>query len=163
MKKAQLFTLDLMLSFALVVLAIGLTIHSFELNTYSLREEELYNELKNKAETASLMLSINEKLNCSVQNTNIRMQNCIYPNVQQLKNELGLSSEFGCKITYIDGVEKTLGNCTESVPQNINNVISIKKSLLLLSDTIDKSKWNDCVNGNCANYIKEFTITIWRE
>jgi len=161
MKKAQLFTLDLMLSFALVVLAIGLTIHSFELNTYSLREEELYNELKNKAETASLMLSINEKLNCSVQGTKIRMQNCLQKDVLanlSLKEQLGLSG-FKCRIV-IDS--QTLDDCSDDF-STANNVVSIKKTMLVFDSSITKNQWNSCVTSGCSSgNEKTLTIYVWR-
>jgi hypothetical protein len=160
MKKAQLFTLDLMLSFALVVLAIGLTIHSFELNTYSLREEELYNELKNKAETASLMLSINEKLNCSVQGTNIRMQNCLQKDVLgnlSLKEQLGLS-DFKCRIV-IDS--QALDDCRDDF-STANNVVSIKKKMLVFNSSITKTIWNNCVTSGCSGNEKTLTIYVWR-
>lgn len=160
MKKAQIFTLDAMLSLVLVVMALGLIIHSFELKEYTLREEELFNELKSKAEVASLMLSINEKIICEIQQTKMKMQNCIATNnnkLSRLKELLGLNADFGCRLA--NARNETIGNCSDNIPDN-KNIVSIKKKLLVLNDNPTKSNWNTCINMGCP--FEDYTLSIWR-
>ena len=164
MKKAQIFTLDAIIALVVVVTAIGLIVNAFELKEYNLREEEKFSELKNKAETAALMLAVNENLNCSVGSTGIKIQNCVYNYGDSIKSELGLSDEFKCNITNTDN-PITLMGCEDSLPTD-KEVVAITKNILYMNNAsgeLIKAEWNDCIRGaSCPLSSKEFTISVWR-
>lgn len=61
MERGQIFSLDFLISMVLITAAIGLLIQATEFNTYSMKEERMYNEMRNVARiAANLIVSSNE-------------------------------------------------------------------------------------------------------
>lgn len=61
MEKGQIFSLDFLISMAVVMAAIGLVIQTAEVNTYNTKETRIQGELSNVAEiTADLITASNE-------------------------------------------------------------------------------------------------------
>jgi len=77
MLKGQLFSVDFLVSMIAVTAAIGLLIHSAEVNAYSQKEEQLYNELKQVAETAADLLVASNDTACEVIETGEHLVNCV--------------------------------------------------------------------------------------
>lgn len=61
MEKGQIFSLDFLISMAVMMAAIGLVIQTAEVNTYNAKETRVQGELRNVAEiTADLIVASNE-------------------------------------------------------------------------------------------------------
>jgi len=64
MKKGQMFSLDFLISLIAITAAVGLLIQTVEINTYNLKEESQFNEIKAIAETAGNLLVSNPDVIC---------------------------------------------------------------------------------------------------
>ena len=61
MERGQIFSLDFLISMIVITAAIGLLIQATEYNTYNMKEERAYNEMRNVARiAANLIVSSNE-------------------------------------------------------------------------------------------------------
>ncbi len=61
MERGQIFSLDFLISMVVVMAAVGLLIQATEFNTYTMKEERIYNEMRNVARiSANLIVSSNE-------------------------------------------------------------------------------------------------------
>ncbi|MBN2067503.1 MAG: hypothetical protein JW744_03475 [Candidatus Diapherotrites archaeon] len=79
-KKGQLFSLDFVLSMIAVTAAIGLLLHSIEVNAYNQKEGMLRDELKQVAETAADLIIAGNGTACALGSTGEHLVNCVQSN-----------------------------------------------------------------------------------
>ncbi len=65
MKKGQIFSLDFLISMVVIMAAVGLLIQATEFNTYNMKEERMYNEMRNVAKIAANLIVSSNETTCS--------------------------------------------------------------------------------------------------
>jgi len=65
MQKGQIFSLDFLISMAVVMAAIGLVIQTAEVSAYNAKETRIQGELWNVAETAADLIAASNETTCS--------------------------------------------------------------------------------------------------
>ena len=64
MERGQIFSLDFLISMVVITAAIALLIQATEFNTYNMKEERTYNEMRNVARIASNMIIASNETTC---------------------------------------------------------------------------------------------------
>ncbi|MFH1239986.1 MAG: hypothetical protein V1672_02110 [Candidatus Diapherotrites archaeon] len=111
--KAQIASLDFILSVVLVVVALGLTMQTIETNQYTMKEMEVHNELARIGETAADILVSHPDVTCDLlDNSSVKigeLQNCIVKSVfngkthSEIKILLGVPSDYDLRIDLDQG------------------------------------------------------------
>ena len=97
--KAQIASLDFILSVVLVVVALGLVMQTIEVNQYTMKEMEIHNELERIGETAADILVSHPDFTCDLYNHsgNIEigeLQNCVEKKTTVTKRQLGIPTGY---------------------------------------------------------------------
>ncbi len=64
MEQGQIFSLDFLISMVVITAAVALLIQTTEFNTYNMKEERTYNEMRNVARIASNMIIASNETTC---------------------------------------------------------------------------------------------------
>ena len=64
MERGQIFSLDFLISMVVITAAVALLIQATEFNTYNMKEERTYNEMRNVARIASNMIIASNETTC---------------------------------------------------------------------------------------------------
>ncbi len=173
-QKGQIFSLDFILSLAIIILAIGMMLQFMELQEYNQREAEIQNELYSIGETASLLLVSNPAFTCQMTNTIetvdlMPVMGCILigapPSHEITRDGLGIPSDYSCEI-YAEGITRYDGGapsgdissniiteCTDDFgTANPDNYYSSEREVVFVaatsSENIHKSElYHECVKG----------------
>ncbi len=76
MEKGQIFSLDFLISIVVITAAIALLIQATEFNTYNMKEERIYNEMRNVARIAANLIVSSNETTC-FDTTGEHLMNCI--------------------------------------------------------------------------------------
>ncbi len=101
-RRGFIFSYDVAVSAAIVVLALAVLIQAMEIASYAEQESLLREELENSAITASSLMVGGMDNTCELRNTKgiplgIHIPNCVVFN-SITKDNLGLSSTYGCRV-----------------------------------------------------------------
>jgi len=158
-----------------VTAAIGLLLHSIEVNAYSQKEQQLQDELKQVAETAADLLVSNPDIVCELMNNSesvhiAYLENCI-PKINAgprriNKAKMGIPDGFGCKIDK-EGPELQTDGCEKGpLSDDIENIYSTTRQIVSPTQsnkkTVTKEQLEICmgnVSGTCD--LIEDTVTLW--
>ena len=154
--KGQVISLDALMALTIVMLAIGICFNVMETNSYDLKEQQLFQELKSVGNTAGNLLVSNPIITCKVVDGAkelFSMNNCINQTTHIRKSYLGLTSEDSC---YIKGLLNT--ECTDH-PADANNIYSETRKVIL--DTDGKISKADFEGKHFT--ITDITIMVWRK
>lgn len=159
MRKGQIISLDFMVSLIGVVLAIGLLIQGFEMNTYATKEAQAYNELRIVGETAADLLVSNPDIVCNLVDGSGKLlghlNNCIDTSKTISKEKLGIPETYNYNI---EGSGLTLaGNSTLS--GNEKNVYAVERTVVTHSGDVPKSCM---VDGSCLLAATAITLRVWK-
>ena len=78
MERGQIFSLDFLISMVVITAAIALLLQATEYNTYNMKEERIYNEMRNVARiSANLIVSSNETTCENGVGTGEYLMNCV--------------------------------------------------------------------------------------
>jgi uncharacterized protein (UPF0333 family) len=188
--KGQLLSLDFLLSLILGVLAIGLLIQFFEVNSYAQNQEQTIMKLSIIGETASDLIVSSNTTICEIESGNDQIQAnnclplCIYDTLEMMcnptntekrieKTNIGLTKEFGCNIqVYPDPTQFTnpgklqIGTeCEETIPvPEPANIYSTTRKVILAGleeKPWDKTEYLHCIrNTENCDKITIGTITL---
>lgn len=142
--RGQIFSIDFLLSIILVVLFFGLIIISGEIKTNNTKESIDFDILKNKIDTASILLT-NGKYSC--ESENFILANSLDLNKLIDKNELK---------TYLGLIDKNINLKIDNTSTILNDnltkekIINIEKNVLICNGLILFADLNNCLSGiNC--------------
>ncbi|MCX8189650.1 MAG: hypothetical protein N3F05_00250 [Candidatus Diapherotrites archaeon] len=180
-KLGYIASIDLMLSTILLMFAIGYAYRVAEGNFYSLKQDEIYEELRLFGSTAAELLisSPETTCRCSVRTgTNPGdphyVMNCIdtskltnlSSNPDALKSALKVPpSRFGLRIEIFKNRNILVGNYGEPIPNpaEVANIYSEGRAVIINAGDITKGKLFECISGKemCERHVAK--ITIWRK
>lgn len=169
--KGQVFSLDLILGFALTILAIGLLFKHAELMNYLQKDNTLQAELFRVGMNASNLLVANPELNCRLDSSAMidYLPNCLPTSnsgiARLTRQNLGIPSNYNCALE-IDGVLVSGGDCTSMPLAEEPNVFSIDRKVVSLgSDAISKSDFDKCVNALAGCPLSSATVNlkVWKQ
>lgn len=169
--KAQIASLDFILSVVLVVVALGLIMQTIEVNQYTMKEMEINNELERIGETAADILVSHPDVTCDVYNQGgtikiAELQNCVMKKyVPSLtKSLLGINNDYDCKI---EGITINQGNpCANTAPNN-KQIYSADRLIMSWNpagNVLTKKQIIKCMNGHgCGQFQPTvMTLKIWK-
>ena len=176
--KAQIASLDFILSVVLVVVALGLVMQTIETNQYTMKEMEVHNELARIGETAADILVSHPDITCdllesdSPYNKISDLQNCIEKNTTITNEMMGIPTEYDCWIGFTQGGSGNLDfpECTNTVPNSEENVYSTGRLITFwepagggVGARLTKNSFLNAVNSP-SGPLKERTllIKIWK-
>ena len=183
-QKGQIWSLDVVLAGVLFTLAIGLILSQTELGVFNSQQERNARDLYGMGWYASNVFATAPEVIItsppSSSRTNIRcgphasgwsvdndlswMPNCIvdYPG-DITASDLGLPDEYAVGV-HATGVPSL--NLTPVDPPAGSSFVSVARSIIVLPATPappDAVLLRTCLEGGCASYVREVTITIWRK
>lgn len=165
--KAQLFSLDLVISMILIVLVIGVLVHSFELRSYDLREKSNLAELHAVSSQASSLIFESSPFACTFlyDGASFIMPNCLDTSASFNKSDLGLS-DFKCNISVPSFVSIST-DCTDPIPDradlSVPNFLNTQRNVVFSSGDISYPEFYDCrKNKSCVLEEGSFILRVWK-
>lgn len=180
-QNGQIFSLDFLISLALVILAIGMAMQFLELKEYETKDYTEQMELERIGNTAAELLVSNPEIVCELtDNTRStvlgHLQNCI-PKINSegdriKKGELGIPAGFECWI-YNDNDFRT--DCIMQEPDaSVRNIFSAQRKIVFYKHTggggqpakkkVTKGQLEACLNGSECDLIQQtVTLKVWKE
>jgi len=165
-QKGQFFSLDFIIAMAIAVLALGMLLHFYELNTYEQQNARTQNELTLIAMNSSnILLNTN---NCTAQtslkNKGYEMHGCTDTSSwgTLTKADLMIPDEFNCYITK--GGSPAINGCVDVLLANTPNIAVIERNFLERNLNILKSAYELCLDGgSCTLYTPaKLMVKIWK-
>ncbi len=151
MHKGQIFSTDFLFGMILVILGVGLLLASFEINSYNTKENALRSIMKEKVETAALVLVNNIDFDCNYGGTEIAYSintdklNLETTNLIKLKEKLGLS-DYNVNISLSTPF---VAYVTEILPND--NIIGIDLNVLTCTNAIKYADINKCISTSISS------------
>jgi len=164
-QKGQLFSLDFIISMVAVTAAIGLLIHGIEVNAYSQKEQQLYDELKQVAETAADLLVTSDGTTCEIQSlggpAKVYLVNCLDEGKIGSLGDL-FPNGYCYESSSTNGSSSLEDNC--GVAHNVQDFYEAKREIVTLNLPLNKKDFEECLRGAATCKLDEDTITIkvWR-
>lgn len=169
-KRGQILSLDYVISLLLVLLALGLLINFFELQTVNAKETQLQTEIETLAEGAARLALTSPDIACKVESLDGLKEIGVLPNCIPTQNgrltkaNLALPAGFGCAITTNPpGLFTT--NCETKPPGGVD-YYSVTRKILVKNGTevVTKNELENCIDGTACTFMDtNITIIIWRE
>jgi len=165
-QKGQFFSIDFLIAMVIAVLAIGMLLHFYELNTYEQQNARIQNELTLIAMNSSnILLNTNKCLGtASLTDKGYELQGCTDTTSWSslTKAELMIPKGFKCYITK-DGLP-AISECTTNAPVNKPNISVIERRFLERNFPLTKTQYENCLDGTCIGiYItQELMVKIWK-
>ncbi len=155
----QIFSLDLLLSIVLVIVAIGLAMQYLELKQIEAKERFDQMELERVGNTAAELLVNNHEIICSlVDNASTpigTLANCLnQPTIitKITKSMLGIPNNYSCRIEINDTVVLS-GDCTGDAT-DAKNVFAAERKIVLNNTSqapdVSKDDLYECMSRNLA-------------
>jgi hypothetical protein len=177
--KGQLFSLDLIIAVALVILALGLLYRQAELFQYFQKDDTMQAELYRIGLNASNQLVSNPSIACPLSGSGPTLDylpNCL-PKNQSLLNKaskinLGIPGNFDCYISTVSHAIGQYTGCKNLPPSNAKNVFSIERQVVFMngasSASISKKELDDCIKSTaafpCTALEKDtLTLQVWKK
>ena len=163
--KGQLFTTDFLIGMIIVILGFGLMTAQLEFTMYQNKETTNYNELAEKAESATITLSDANWSACDINRTSLAYSIDINKinslNEHEIKKRIGLT-DYNANIT-LTSPTLTKNIITEIITNK--NIYSIDLNVLTCTNDANFTDLNYCLNysgaGNCnTNKIWMSTLKI---
>ena len=158
--KGQAFSIDLLFAMGLIVLCFGILSAGVETRMYETKESFKLEELREKTQTAQIVLTNSEMFSCDLNGISIPYSlnesklNSIP--ASQLKQILGLPDQ-NIQATSVELTPMIIIN--EEI--NSKNVISYESKILICNNDTNISDLISCMNGICpAGKIKFGTVTL---
>lgn len=168
-KRGQIVSLDYVISLILVLLALGLLLNFFELQTVNAKEAQLNSELETLAEGAARLALASPGIACNLtSNDGLKyigvLPNCIPDESGRLtKARIGIPQGFECAI--ITEPVEIATDCV-TVDNDVNNYYSVTRKIVVKTNGPDvtKGQLEKCVNNvNCLLTDANLTIVVWRQ
>ena len=159
MEKGQMFSLDLLLSLVLVFLAVGLLFRGMEFAAYSGADERGFADIKRVAETTGNMVVGFPGINCLLENTNIRLVNCVDGvslgtlTLATAREELAIPDEYDFSIS-----EPINGFSIGGDPGE-KDFFEVKRSVIVHAGPVSKTEFNSTFRTSIP---VEVSIRVWR-
>ncbi len=165
--KAQIFAVDVIISIILVILAIGIISAAAEFNFYNSKQQTSYAILKQKAETAAIVLANSNWSSCSTGNTNLSYSintikiNAINPNPDtrkaEIKKRLGLEG-YKANIILQTPVAYEILNEEMTDP----NAVSLELNVFVCTGgNVAQNLLNSCMEGGACTFSeRKLIITV---
>ncbi|MDO8428106.1 MAG: hypothetical protein Q7S92_02740 [Candidatus Diapherotrites archaeon] len=166
---AQIFSLDAIISLILVIFALGIIFGILETNSYNLKEQQIFEELRIAGRTAANVLIASPELTCTLTNSSgtelFSITHCL--DIQKVQ---GISTQdLELPSDYQFSIQRTgILLAGEMIPENSAHIYSEKRTVFFydsLAEPITKQKWMECKTGNPACALtepEEVMISIWR-
>ncbi len=163
--RGQIFSLDFLLSLVLAVLAIGLVLQFFELQSYDQKDLQLRAELETIGFGASDLLVSNPDVVCILTDTGGiqrgTLPNCLSEGGAEItKQNLGIPTAYECSIS---GVAASGCNATPSAATA--NIFAIKRKVVTYSlRQVPKAELEKCMLslGGCNLVPLEVELRVWK-
>ncbi|MEM4662761.1 MAG: hypothetical protein QXM75_01940 [Candidatus Diapherotrites archaeon] len=174
-KKGFLESVDVMLSTILLMFAVGYAYRVSEGNYYSIKQDELYDELRIVGNNAAEILVSAPEITCQCSvlagtstGRALYIMNCLdiskisVMSADDLKRTLKIPNErFGASLKLQAGTT-TLGPYGDNMPSEVKDYYSERRIVIANAGNITKEKLLKCMQGRetCDKYVA--TITVWR-
>jgi uncharacterized protein (UPF0333 family) len=179
-KKGQVFSLDVMISIILIVLALGIAMRFLEIKATETKEMTEQMELNTVGKTAAELLVNNPDITCELRAIDDsildNLSNCIETNQNIQKTDLGLINpgNFDCRIEIeYSGLPPTTlpGQCQSPILATAKNVYSAKREIVTTNllpnpqKRVQKAVLNNCTDKEPESatpcILTRGTVTIW--
>lgn len=157
MEKGQIFSLDFLLSIAVVMMALGLVLRAAELASYDWKDREIFSELKGVAENSGNLLVASPEINCRVRGIDINIMNCVDTtkiSPSNAREKLAIPAEFGYSLTISPQQTIAFGS------RENKDFVETRRKVLLHNGDITKQEYNTTFRQQEG---KEVSIQVWRE
>jgi len=155
MNKGQMFSVDFLLSIAMLILFIGLLMAAAEIKGYEAKEKILSNSLEQKTEVALGILMNSPDVGCTfngeVLSSSINTTKLTTITLAQLKTKLNLQDNNVSIV--LDGIE-VMGDTMDS-----KNIVALDSEVLICSGNVSFSDLNSCMTQTVCPLPKQ-TISI---
>ncbi len=176
-KNGQVFSLDVLISIVLIIVALGVAMRFFEIKEYETKELMEQSELERIGNTASELLVNNPDLVCEL--TDVRdgtilnyLSNCLNKNQNISKSNLAIPANYDCRIEFSFGNPITkqvaIGECQTIVQPAIKNVFAANREIVVTdSKQVPKNEFNNCTDSDPATNCIVFTagtatLKVWK-
>ncbi|VVB74284.1 Uncharacterised protein [uncultured archaeon] len=173
MHKGQMFSMDFLIAAVIVIMAFGLLTAAMEINFYNKKQSQLYEVMKQKAQTAAIALVNSPDYDCNIGSLelaySIDLNKAAGISESDFKNRLGLK-DYNANISFRD-----LANGGNIIVQKIindsitdsNNIASIDLNIAGCAKDIRPaySDLNTCIRTPQGSYcsssaLKLYTMTV---
>ena len=177
MRRGQIITLDFLLSIIVVTVAIGLIIQSAEINSYDLKERQIYDDLKRIGNPAVYLLAASPEVACeligSAGETIGSLINCVpnrtNSNFEVTKANLGVPAQYKCRVELSGYLEfatecnDVLGSGTKMVYSTSRNVVAYNSGASSFPQRLPKSVLEECISSGCSELAEtKIIIQVWK-
>jgi Na+-transporting NADH:ubiquinone oxidoreductase subunit NqrC len=163
MSKGQIFSTDFLFAMIIITLCLGVIASTYEFNLYNQKQHNSQKELKEKTETAIIILT-NSISNCEIKDLNGHDISLAYSiNLDKLE-ELASEPELLKKSLAIQdtNIQIQLSKTGKILEEEINskNIIALDLSVMTCRDSTTIIDLNECMNFGECNSIETQTLNI---
>ena len=157
-QKGQAISLDFLISTAVIVLALGLLLNSFEITSYTKKQETTFNELRAYGSAAAETLVTSDYFTCEVFNEAelplYNLPNCIDSrklNFSEVEDQEKVAQTLGLEdfTVNIFGPGIVFGYPREI--ETNNSIYSETRNVFILNSSITKKQLDNCIYGDRIN------------
>jgi len=163
MHKGQIFSTDLLFAMVIIVLCLGTIVSAYEFNLYNQKQHTIQKDLKEKTETAIIILT-NSVANCQINDFNGRTMSLAYSiNTNKLTtlaaNPKTLKEALAIQDLNLQIKLSTSGTILNEVI-NAQNIVGIDLSVMTCNSSATMSDLNACMTLGTCNNIKKETLSL---
>jgi len=168
-QNGQIFSIDALVALIIATLVLGITLQVMESQSYNLKQEQVFNEIKTIGHNAANLIVSLPESTCDLMAEDgitklINLNNCI--DSQKLsaltKDSLGIPTGYSCKI---GNQTNNMATCNDD-PSTATNVYSEKRIVLMHAGNVTRNNFNACFNGlpTCAlkNEKNWIEVKLWK-
>ena len=165
-QKGQFFSIDFLIAMSIAVLALGMLLHFYEINTYEQQDAKIQNELTLIAMNSSnILLNTNKCSGASGLITKgYELQGCTNTTSWSglTKAKLMIPTGFNCYITKGGVVAVTA--CNDTILTTESNIAVIERIFLERTPQTTLSQYENCLDGSCTGIYttRELVVKIWK-
>jgi hypothetical protein len=162
MNRGQIFSMDLLASMIIIILGLGLLTSIGEINFYNTKQKQGFESLKQKTETALIILTNSTKFDCNIEG--IELAYSIDENKINLLSEAEIKKELGLKDYNAQIYTQTRTIINDAM--GFDNIASIDINIAYCKNTPIFEDINNCMrseDGACYDtklLLKTLTLRV---
>lgn len=166
-ENGQIFSLDFMISTALVILAIGMALNYYDLASNQEKEARLQTETATIGGAVSMLLLEKNPCQTNFGASGYSATNCsaLVSSYSTTKDALMIPDGFNCQIK-VDGTALSSSGCgTQDPDTSASDVSVIERNYVRDTSTLLKKEYEQCIAGqDCPSLLSthKLEVAIWR-
>ncbi len=169
-QKGQLFTIDLLLAFGIILLGVGLQMKMVQNTSFDQHEQINQIELETVGQTALILLVTNPENTCEVWDTTrlFYLKNCVATEKVKTrsKSAFGIPDGYGYQFIITTLPSSILDTMDDSIPPGTAPNLYVTHIDAMMDNTasgqLSKAQLDNCQQTGCPTQQKTISIKIWR-